>query len=382
MLANVPCRCLLLTLSLALLSSALPAETPRSAGDRLAKDRLAKDWPAEDWPRSTLAEQGLSAAKLGGLLTKIRDGDIPGQHALLIVRHGYLVLEEYFDGWTADRVHMQQSVSKSWTSALIGIAIEQGAIREVDEKILGFFPEMEGIQNVDGWKRAMTLKDLLTMRGGTDYHERGSASPHDKLNSLPRGWDRFYLDRPMVAAPGSKFSYDSGGVILMSALLEARTGLHADAFADRHLLAPLKIEKREWFRNREGHPHTGGGLDVRPRDMLKLGLLYLRGGKWGEHQVVPEKWVESSLRRHVDWSRDPRGHRVGYGYLWWILEPDPAGPGRQDIYAAMGFRGQYIFIVPEHDMVVAVTAGTRSYRDETRAVDFLYSHILPSVRRR
>ena len=96
---------------------------------------------------------------------------------------------------------------------------------------------------------------------------------------------------------------------------------------------------------------------------------------------MPAGWVEASLRRHVDWGDAPRGHRVGYGYLWWILEPDPAGAGEQDVYAAMGFRGQYIFVVPEHDLVVAVTAGTRNRRDQGRAIDYLYSHILPSVRR-
>ncbi len=337
--------------------------------------------PADDWPRSTPAAQGLDGARLEELVARMRRGEIPDQHALLIVRHGYLVLEEYFDGWSAERIHMQQSVTKSFTSALVGIAVAQGAIRGVDEKVLDFFPDLEGVRHLDARKRAMTVADLLTMRSGTDYHERGADSPHSRLNRLARGWDRFYLDRPMVAAPGSRFNYDSGGVILMSALLEARTGLHADAFADRHLFAPLSITKRDWFRNREGHPHTGGGLDLRPRDMAKLGLLYLRGGRWGERQVVPAEWVDASLKRHVDWRDDPRGHSVGYGYLWWVLEPDPAGDGERDVYAAMGFRGQYVFIVPEHDLVVAVTAGTRTYRDETRAIDALYRHVLPAVRR-
>ena len=369
----MPYRAIWLLLSLTLASLAPTALTDVTA-------TAPPPLPAEDWPRSTPAEQGLDVKKLDELVALIQRGDVPDQHALLIVRHGYLVLEEYFDGWSADRIHMQQSVTKSFTSALMGIAIDQGTIRGVDEKILDFFPAMKDIQHLDARKRAMTLADLLTMRSGTDYHERGAGSPHFELNSLPRGWDRFYLDRPMATHPGAEYNYDSGGVILMSKLLEVRTGLHADAFADRHLLAPLGIEQRDWFRNREGHPHTGGGLDLRPRDMAKLGLLYLRGGKWGDVQVVPADWVETSLKRHVDWSDSPRGHRVGYGYLWWVLKPDPAGAGRQDIYAAMGFRGQYIFIVPEHDMVVAVTAGTRNRQDQGRAIDYLYSHILPSVR--
>ncbi len=130
-----------------------------------------------------------------------------------MVRNGYLVLEEYFDGHAADGLHTQQSVSKSFTSALIGIAIEQGKMRGVDEKGLGFFPEMQGIEHRDERKEAMTLGDLLTMRSGTDYHEGSSNSPHSQLNRLSKGWDRFVLDRPMLRQPGSRFQYDSGGVM-------------------------------------------------------------------------------------------------------------------------------------------------------------------------
>lgn len=333
--------------------------------------------PGDDWPRSTPEDQGLDPARLEALVEEIERGRFPDLHGLLVVRHGYLVLEEYFDGWTADRLHALQSVTKSVTSVLVGIAIERGAIRGVDERILGFLPDLDSIANLDDRKRRLAVEDLLTMRSGTDYHERGPSSPHSQLNRRARGWDRFYLDRPMVAEPGSRFQYDSGGVILLSSLIERRTGLHADRFADRHLFAPLDIRERRWFKNREGHPHTGGGLDLRPRDMAKLGLLYLRKGRWGERQVVPADWVERSVRRHVEVNRHP--HNVGYGYLWWIHEPDPGGSSGEEIWAAQGFRGQYIFVVPEHDMVVVVTGGTRSYADELRPVGFLYSHILPAV---
>jgi CubicO group peptidase (beta-lactamase class C family) len=215
------------------------------------------------------------------------------------------------------------------------------------------------------------------MRSGTDYNERGSNSPHDRLNRLPTGWDRFYLDRPMVTEPGTVFQYDSGGVILLSSLIRARTGLHADAFAESYLFEPLGIERARWFRNREGHPHTGGGLDLLPRDMAKLGLLYLRGGRWGDRQVVPEEWVRRSTELRVE---RPRGaHNIGYGYLWWIHEPDPSGPGERNIYAAQGFRGQYIFVVPEHDLVVVVTGGTSNFSDELRPIAMLYDRILPAV---
>jgi CubicO group peptidase (beta-lactamase class C family) len=113
--------------------------------------------------------------------------------------------------------------------------------------------------------------------------------------------------------------------------------------------------------------------------MARFGQLYLQGGRWGELQVVPENWIKESFRKRVSFT--DRGHTIGYGYWWWISEADPAGAGDTPIYSARGFRAQYIFVIPEHDMVVVVTGGTRQWADEKKPVDFLYSHILPSVRR-
>jgi CubicO group peptidase (beta-lactamase class C family) len=264
---------------------------------------------------------------------------------------------------------------------MVGIAIEQGNIGGVDDNILGFFPAIDGIQNLDERKRSMTLENLLTMRSGTDYHEGYDGSPHNQLNQLQTGWDRFYLNRPMVSRPGTRFRYDSGGVILMSAILKNTAGMHANAFADRFLFPPLGISRSRWFKNAEGHPHTGGGLHLLPRDMAKFGLLYLRGGRWEDRQVVPASWVEASFKMHVTFSGERGGHDAGYGYLWWILEADPNGTGDQYIYAAKGYMGQYIFVIPEHDMVVVVTGGARSGSDMRRPVDFLYTHVLQAVER-
>ena len=335
--------------------------------------------PEDGWPTSTPAAQGLDEAPLTELVRLIRKGErFPDLHGLLVVRNGYLVVEEYLAGYGPEDLHTLQSVSKSFTSALIGIAIDRGAIRSVDERVVEFFPNLDGIGNLDDRKRAMRLEDLLTMRGGTDYHERGADSPHSRLNRMSSGWTRFILGRPMVRQPGTHFQYDSGGVILLSELLRRRTGDHADAFAAKHLFPALGIEKARWFTNREGHPHTGGGLDLRPRDTAKLGLLYLRGGRWGGRQVVSRGWIEASTRRHVDLTGQ-RDRVAGYGYLWWILPPDPRGAGKQEIGAAMGFRAQYVFVIPEHDMVVVVTGGTRSRADQDEPQEFLYSHILPAV---
>lgn len=337
-------------------------------------------WPTPEWPTAAPVDHGLDPAPLEDLVERIRSGEIANIHSLLVVRGGWLVLESYFNGHRADELHEQQSVSKSFTSAAVGIAIEQGRISDVEETVMGFFDDDMVVDNLDERKQRITLEDLLTMRSGSDYHERGSDSPHWQLNRLQRGWTQFILDRPMVREPGTHFQYDSGAVILASALIKQRYGVHADVFLKEHLFEPLGIERRSWYRNAEGHPHTGGGLSLRSRDMARFGLLYLREGRWGDQQLIAQEWVRASLSLQVEF--EPRAGRrsVGYGYWWWVFPPDPGGAGQRDIYAAAGWKGQYIFIIPEHDMVVVVTAGCRDWAEDQAILGFLYESILPSVR--
>jgi CubicO group peptidase (beta-lactamase class C family) len=334
-----------------------------------------------EWPLSTPEKQQLDPEPLAELVSLIREGQrYPRLHSLLVIRHGYLVVEEYFGGHQRNKIHMLQSVTKSFTSALVGIAISKGEFKGVNEKILDFFPDMTGIANRDERKESIRLQDLLTMRSGSDYNENGPDSPHFQLNRQPRGWDKFYLDRPMLRMPGTHFLYDSGGVILMSAMLKNRTGMHADQYAEKYLFKPLQIVQKYWFRNQEAHPHTGGGLNLKSRDTAKFGLLYLQKGRWGKEQIVPEDWITESFIKRVDFG-STGGRTIGYGYLWWILSPDPDGNGKDYIYAAMGFKAQYIFIIPEHDMVVVVNGDTRSRVDQRNPIEFLYTHILKSVQR-
>jgi CubicO group peptidase (beta-lactamase class C family) len=335
-------------------------------------------WPVPDWAVDAPESQGLRVEPLREITEAIRSGAHGAIHSLLIIRNGVLVWEEYFGRGSQEEVHTLQSVTKSFTSAAIGIAIARNDITGVETPILDFFPDYPEPENLDERKRAIHLKDLLTMRSGTDYNENGPDSPHFQLNATRTGWDKFYLDRPMVRDPGEHFLYDSGGVILLSAILQRRTGLHADQYLDTHLFETLGITETEWYRNDEMHPHTGGGLSLRSRDMAKFGLLYLRQGRWGDQQLVPEDWVEESFEEHVDLRHLGRPDITGYGYLWWIMRPDPDGAGSTPIYAARGFMGQYVFIVPEHRMVV-VSTGRNMDSKAGDAPRFLYSHILKAV---
>ncbi len=324
--------------------------------------------------------QGLDLSKLNDLSLRIAANDVyRDMHSMLIMRRGEMVFERYYGTSGLNDVHTMQSVSKSFTSALIGIAMAQGHIQSVDEPVLDFFPDWKSDYDQDARKGAMTLENVLTMRTGTDYNENGQAAPHWQLNALTTGWDRFWLDRPMVTDPGTFFRYDSGGVIALSAMLKNRTGMHADAFAEETLFRHLGIAEPRWFRNDEGHPHTGGGLSLRSRDMLKLGQLYLQKGMWNGVQVVPEEWVEESFKFRVTFTPPigSVGKTVGYGYLWWILAPAPGGVGTP-IYAAMGYRGQYVFVIPEYEMVVAMT-GWMPPAEYGNAVGILYTDILPAL---
>jgi CubicO group peptidase (beta-lactamase class C family) len=342
---------------------------------------LAQDPPSWQWPVSKTDDEGLDARMLTELVAAIRRGDVlPRLHYLVIVRHGRLVIEENFNGWGPGKLHTLQSVSKSFTSALVGIAIARGEFKGVGEKVLDFFPDMKGIANVDERKSSMRLEDILTMRTGTDYHENGLDSPHEHLNRLTEGWDRFYLDRAMLGPPGTEFRYDSGGVILLSAMLKRRTGMHAEEYASRFLFKPLGIEKWFWVRNAEGHTHTGGGLNLAARDAAKLGQLYLNKGRWGDAQVVPEEWIRESLKMRVDLTvagQPPSG----YGYLWWVWAPDPRGKSGEYIYAARGRGGQYIVVVPEHDMVVAMCGDAKTGPESGKPIEVFYDRILAAVRR-
>jgi CubicO group peptidase (beta-lactamase class C family) len=218
------------------------------------------------------------------------------------------------------------------------------------------------------------------MRTGTDYHENGPNSPHAELNSLRSGWDRFWLERPMASEPGAVWQYDSGGVVALSSMLRRRSGMHADAYAEAFLFGPLEIDDVGWSTNAEGHPHTGGGLFLTSKDALKLGQLYLQKGRWGEAQLIPEGWVDASLRRHHTFAspRGSAGKIEGYGYLWWVLSPDPGGSGSADIYAALGYRGQTVFVIPEHELVVVATGWIEPTAPQG-PIDFLYGDILPAV---
>jgi CubicO group peptidase (beta-lactamase class C family) len=346
-----------------------------------AAQNPADYYPTSEWRTSKPNLQQLNRKILKKLVARIRNNEITGIDSLLIVRNGYLVVEDYFNGWRMNDLHTLQSDTKSITSLLVGIAIEQGKLSGVSENVVSLFPEYARIRNLDARKETLKLEDLLTMRTGLDWSEaRYEGSPLQQLNTCQCDWLKFVLDWPMLEEPGTRFEYNSGGVILLGGVLRNATGMSVDAFAQRNLFEPLGITDVRWiFGQTEGVPHTGGGLNLRPRDMAKLGYLVLRHGRWADKQVVSEEWLRESLQHKVHTSWRFSSYPVDYGYLWWLLPLDGTGLAQgedADIYTASGAQGQWIFIIPKYDLVVVATGSSQVF---DRPVGFLYSDILRAV---
>ncbi len=341
----------------------------------------ASYWPGADWRRAAPDQVGIDGKRMDDLVARLRDNRIPGVHSLVIVGQGYLAVEEYFNGSSREAVHTLQSVTKSVTSLLLGIAIGQGAVPDVTRPVTGFFPEYSDLHNLDARKQAMTLRDILTMRTGLDWSEDPyEGSPLQQLNAVRSEWLRFFLDWPMREAPGTRFEYNSGGVIVLGGVIYNSTGLAADEFARRNLFDPIGAGPATWFKGGpNGLPHMGGGLNLRAVDMARLGYLVLRAGRWNTQQVVPAQWLEASLTPWVTRPRTFAGYPVDYGYLWWLLPLDgrgPTGDPRATIYTAAGAQGQFIFVIPRYDMVIAVTSNTPQF---DLPVGLLYQYILPAI---
>lgn len=326
----------------------------------------------------------LSGDAFADVTKRIRQGDFGEIHSLLVYKGGQPLYEQYFDGYDAERIHEAQSITKSVASLLIGIAIDQGKIRGVDQKLLGFFPGRE-IANRDERKAAITLEDVLTMRSGLDWAEHATpyGDPANPLGSMHRSrdWIQFVLDRPMKDKPGEVFQYNSGGVLLLSAVLRQATGTDPEAFAKKHLFDPLGIEADWRFSTPDGLPHTGGGLYTTPRALVRLGQLVLDGGRWQGRQIVSEKWVRKSMSRLQVDVRPRSPIKLDYGYLWWTLSLADPGQARRlggrTIQFAWGADGQFIFVVPEEQMVVVTTAG--NYEEDFLSLDLLLEGVFPAV---
>ena len=304
-------------------------------------------WPTEGWLLSTPEDEGMNSAPLDLMMERIDEYQVPID-SVVVVRHGRIVFEQYRGHYDEVSSHHLQSVTKSFTSTLIGIALQEGFIESVDQPLLDFYSG-HTIDNPDPRKEQITLEHLLTMSPGLDWHEVDYPYT-DRRNSLGQMWNsrdvvQHVLDHPMVRDPGAAWSYNSGTSILLGDIVEQASGMSPAVFAREYLFDPLGFGATYMAATNDGrHFHTDGGLYMTPRDMARLGYLMLHDGVWEDERLLPEGWVEQATTTRFETSP---GH--GYGYQWWTIADT-------DIFYASGHYDQAIYVIPQADMVVVFTA--------------------------
>jgi CubicO group peptidase (beta-lactamase class C family) len=334
------------------------------------------------------SDVGLDASKLNEVTARIRSNPDINIHSVLVVKDNKLVFEEYFSGpdyswgedlgvitFDSDSLHDLRSVTKSITSALVGIAISEGKIADVNTSVFDLFPAYLNQMAPD--KKSLTLQHILTMSAGLDWFE-----PIDYTNP---GNDEirmigspdpvaFTLGRSLTSEPGQSFLYNGGLPTLLGYLLENAYGKSGDQIAKEKLFDPLGIDSFEFHSNTSGMLAYASGLRLTARDMAKIGMLYVNNGMWRGEQIIPADWVEASLKPYLESSFTP-----GYGYQWWIMRFD-SEDGSLWVPTAIGNGGQRIFIVQPYDMVVVVTAGNYNTGDvELWGSDVLMEYVFPSL---
>jgi CubicO group peptidase (beta-lactamase class C family) len=341
-------RCAVLCVAIGLTLAACKAKPPSSMPPERPPMQLA-DTGAPHWPSATLAEAGIDEAPLRRALNEL---PAPGEHGLrsmLVVRHGKLVAEQYWNGADRNTAQDLMSATKSITALLLGIALDKGLVGALTEPMMKTLAA--AYPNVAPDKQTITLEHLLLMRSGLDCDDRQPESPgHEARMNPAQDWVRFFLDLPAIHPAGSVTAYCSAGVITLGRVIERAAGEPIATFAQRHLFGPLGIGQASWGHFDEGRgTDTGAHLVLRPREMALIGQLVLQQGQWQGRQLISREWIANTTREHTRINRNKP-----YGYLWW-RDKVPARTGEADVVFASGGGGQMIFVVPALDLVVVFT---------------------------
>jgi CubicO group peptidase (beta-lactamase class C family) len=314
----------------------------------------------------------------GGALRRALDeaAGISRLRSLLVVRDGRLVAERYYNGFDRDSLADVRSVTKSVVSMLVGIAVARGDLDGVETPIGDILPPSVAILTEE--QAGITVRDLLTMSGGWQWHESGDGGDYNRWVTSGNHLG-YLLDRPTVAAPGTTFAYNSAAVHLLGVVLEEVVGRSLPAYADEHLFGPLGITDRRW-EAMGGRVNGGAGLDLRPRDLARLGQLFLQEGSTGDAQLLPASWVLGATAPAYDWSSSygPLDD-LNYGYLWWLDRTRGA-------YLAWGYGGQFLYVAPNRALVVVCTTEWRHLGQDggptpltTAVLDVIVNGIVPAV---
>jgi CubicO group peptidase (beta-lactamase class C family) len=332
-----------------------------------------------DWPTSRPETEGLEPGVLASAY--LNASQLTHLHSLLVVKNGYLVAEQYFNQQTAMSARPIASVTKSFTSALIGIALREGYLTNLDQKMLDFFPEHEPYVS-DPRKHHITLRLMLQMRTGWPYDSTTEFGSQSSGSGNPMRY--IIVEHELETDPGTTWAYSNAASILFSAILERASGISLIDLANWYLFEPMGTTIENWARDQQGYYRTEGHMELTARDLAAFGLLYLNRGVLGGRQIVPAKWVDESF---VDYSRTTHGDvgpylDIRYGYLWWHAEAKG-----YDVYFASGHGGNFVVIVPELDMVVVTTAhnfpgdfSNRPAESERNNLLLIANEVLPAAK--
>jgi CubicO group peptidase (beta-lactamase class C family) len=323
--------------------------------------RGAEDPPVR-FPRSSPEAQGISSAAILAFVEEAEQ-KIDALHSLMIVRHGQVVAEGWWAPYAASEPHMLFSLSKSFTSTAVGLAVAEGKL-SVDDPVLRFFPD-EAPKEPSANLSAMRVRDLLTM--STGHHEENiSKFPYTSDESVVKA----FLARPVPHKPGTFFVYNTPATYMLSAIVQKVTGQTVLAYLGPRLFEPLGVANPTWEASKQGISMGGFGLSVRTEDIARFGQLYLQKGQWQGKQLVPASWVESATARQMSNGSSPTSDwEQGYGYQFWR--------SRHGFYRADGAHGQFCLILPQYDAVIAITSGTR---DMASVMNLVWDRLVPALK--
>ena len=307
-------------------------------------------------PRSSPESQGVSSKAVREFV-ETANQKIDTLHSFILIRHGHIVAEGWWKPESADKLHVLHSLSKSFCSTAVGLAVADGKL-SIDDPVLKFFPEDAPEKPSDKLKQ-MRVRDLLTMSTGHETEPKFTAD---------ESWVKIFLAHPVPHKPGAHFQYNSPATYMQSAIVQKVTGQTVLEFLRPRLFEPLGIENPEWMTSPQGISTGGWGLMIRTDDIAKFGQLYLQKGKWNGKQILPESWIEQATSKQVSNGSDPaRDWDQGYGFQFWRC--------RHGAYRGDGAFGQFCVVLPEQDAVIAITADTKDMQAELNVV---WDKLLPA----
>jgi CubicO group peptidase (beta-lactamase class C family) len=313
-------------------------------------------WPTKEWKKSTPEKQGIDSRILYNLFERIIEKNAQFKNedvqSILIVRNGYLVCEAYFHPYNRNYLHQVFSGIKGFMSTIVGIAIDDGYIKDVNQKVLDFFPA-DNFLNIDERKKKITVEDLLTLRSGIEW---GKGEFDDVIFVMEMcrtdNWTKYCLDRPMSHEPGEYYDSISACPQILSSIINQQTGMNAYAYAKKKLFEPLGINDTAWWASSSGESGGGQGLYITPQDIAKLGYLYLNDGLWDGKQIVSKEWIEKATSFHCETEKKQKDAFLGgHGYLWYIDSDFPYYS-----FNTNGINGNFLYVIKELDLVVVTTA--------------------------